>query len=105
MLSFYSDDAILKIVLVLLMAIAISIPLKSYLIAIAPTAILMGLNNAYGLSAMSQVLTLVLGLIAIQFIRRRKQIERAEKEIYETGRETAKWSKIFDRGFDDEYQK
>ncbi|MGH2082520.1 hypothetical protein [Aerococcus urinaeequi] len=42
-------------------------------------------------------------LIVFHFIRRRKQFDREQRDIYREGQETARWAKIFDRGFDDEY--
>ena len=91
------------IVFIILLAVAgLSIVTKSYIWWGFSAIAFFAINASYGLGFFSQFLTFVLMLIVFHFIRRRKQFDREQRDIYREGQETARWAKIFDRGFDDE---
>lgn len=104
MYNITGENIILGIVIMFFALYLLAIGTKSYLFAILSTIGLMSQNSHYDLGGMSQFLTVILAFTVMRFIRKRKQIEKEEQAIYESGRESARWFRIFNQGFDDEYE-
>lgn len=86
-----------------IVSVLLTIYSKSYIVWGILGLVLLGFNENYGAGAFTYVLTIIFLLIILRFVRKRKLYAREQKLAYRDGRETAKWSKKFNEGYDEEY--
>lgn len=87
----------------LITLVLVSILRKSYFMWGFLGVALFAFNGSYGAGVLTYALTIILLMIIFRFIRKQRRYARTQKQIYRTGREQAKWAKVFNKGFDDEY--
>lgn len=85
--------------------IVLPVFMRSYLVWGISLVGLFALNGYYNGGFFTVLSILVLLSITHRFIYKQRKYAKNQRMIYKEGRATAAWSKVFDKGFNDEYFK
>lgn len=90
-------------ILMVVLGTLIILATNSYLMFGLLAILMLGMPVQYGGGFLAILLSIVYLLIIARFVRQKKRYLREQKQLYQEGQESARKSKVFNRGFNDEY--